>query len=86
VGTSHYRPGGKRYWCNGCKRTFNDLTHTRLHQSKRSLASWMLATCLLCLSCAARRIARALGLHITTSYRWCWWRRHAALSYEMQRP
>ena len=25
-GTYHYRPGCKRYWCNGCKRTFNDLT------------------------------------------------------------
>ena len=36
-GTYHYRPGCKRYWCNGCKRTFNDLTHTLLHQSKRSL-------------------------------------------------
>src|SRR5881275_2887845 len=37
-GTYHYRPGCKRYWCNGCKRTFNDLTNTLLHQSKRSLA------------------------------------------------
>ena len=25
-GTYHYRPGCKRYWCNGCQRTFNDLT------------------------------------------------------------
>jgi transposase-like protein len=23
-GTYHYRPGCKRYWCNGCQRTFND--------------------------------------------------------------
>ena len=22
-GTCHYRPGCKRYWGNGCKRTFN---------------------------------------------------------------
>ena len=29
-GTYHYRPGCKRYWCNGCKRTFNDLTDTLL--------------------------------------------------------
>jgi transposase-like protein len=84
-GTYHYRPGCKRYWCNGCKRTFNDLTNTLLHQSKRSLASWILATFLLCLSCSSRRIARELGIHITTSYRWCWWLRNAALSYEMQR-
>ena len=34
-GNYHYRPGCKRYWCNGCKRTFNDLTDTLLHQSKR---------------------------------------------------
>jgi transposase-like protein len=27
-GTYHYRPGVKRYWCHGCKRTFNDLTNT----------------------------------------------------------
>ncbi len=38
-GTYHYRPGCKRYWCHGCKRTFNDLTNTLLHQSKRSLPS-----------------------------------------------
>jgi hypothetical protein len=32
-GTYHYRPGCKRYWCNGCNRTFNDLTNTLLHQT-----------------------------------------------------
>src|SRR3989454_6057083 len=46
---------------------------------------WMLATFLLCLSCSSRRVARALGVHIRTSYRWCWWLRNAALSYEMER-
>ena len=60
-GTYHYRPGCKRYWCNGCKRTFNDLTDTLLHQSKRSLPYWILATFLLCLSCSSRRIAREWG-------------------------
>jgi len=29
-GKYHDRPGCKRYWCNGCKRTFNDLTHTMM--------------------------------------------------------
>jgi hypothetical protein len=81
----HYRPGCKRYWCNGCQRTFNDLTNTLLHQSKHSLAYWILATFLLCLSCSSRRIARELGLHINTSYRWCWWLRNTALSYETDR-
>ena len=84
-GSYHYRPGCKRYWCNGCKRTFNDLTDTLLHQSKRSLPHWILATFLLGLSCASRRIARELGVHIRTSYRWCWWLRHAAVSYEIDR-
>jgi transposase-like protein len=84
-GTYHYRPGCKRYWCNGCKRTFNDLTNTLLHQSKRSLAYWILTTFLLCLSCSSRRIARELGVHISTSYRWCWWLRNTAISYETDR-
>ena len=53
--------------------------------SKRSLAHWMLATFLLRLACSSRRIAREVGVHIRTSYRWCWWLRNAALSYEMQR-
>src|SRR5262252_7954147 len=84
-GMYHYRPGCKRYWCNGCQRTFNDLTDTLLHQSKRSLAYWILATFLLCLSCSSRRIARELGVHGRTSYRWCWWLRNTAVSYETDR-
>jgi transposase len=84
-GTYHYRPGCKRYWCNGCMRTFNDLTETLLHQSKRSLPYWILATFLLCLSCSSRRIARELGIHSRTSYRWCWGLRNAAISYETDR-
>jgi len=81
-GTYHYRPGGKRYWCNGCKRTFNDLTHTLLYQSKQWLSYWILATVLLCLSCSSRRIARERGVRSCMSYRWCWWLRNTAVSYE----
>ena len=86
-GTYHYQPGLKRYRCKeqACKRTFNDLTGTLLDGSKRSLAHWILATFLLCLACSSRRIARELGVHIRTGYRWCWWLRNAALSYEMAR-
>src|SRR5215831_5753945 len=84
-GTYHYRPGCMRSWCNGCKQTFNDLTHPLLHQSKRSWPYWILATFLLCLSCSSRRIARALGVHGRTSYRGCWWLRNTALSYETDR-
>jgi transposase-like protein len=84
-GTYPYRPGCKRSWCHNCKRTFNDLTATLLHQSKRPPAYWILATFLLCLACSSRRIAREVGVHIRTSYRWCWWLRNAALSYEVHR-
>src|SRR5262245_58960406 len=84
-GTYLYRPRCKRYRCRDCKRTFNDLTGTLFDRSKRSLAHWILATFLLCLSCSSRRIARELGVHIRTGYRWCWWLRNAALSYEIGR-
>ena len=85
-GTYHAQPGLNRYRCKekGCKRTFNDLTGTLLDGSKRSVMHWILATFLLCLACSSRRIARELGVHIRTGYRWCWWRRNAALSYEME--
>jgi transposase-like protein len=79
-GTYQYRPGCNRYGCHRCKRTFNDLTATLLHRTRRPLPYWILATFLLCLSCSSRRIARELGVHIRTSYRWCWWLRNAALS------
>jgi transposase len=56
-----------------------------LHQSQRSLPHWILTTFLLCLACSSRRIAREVGIHVCTSYRWCWWLRNTALSYEMHR-
>jgi len=56
-----------------------------LHQRKRSLSHWILGTFLLCLWCSSRRMARELGVHVRTGYRWCWWLRHAALSYEIGR-
>ena len=83
--TSHDWPGFKRYWGTRCRRTFNDLTKTLLSHSKRSFARWILATFLLCRSCSSHRIASELGMHIRTSYRWCWWLRNAAVSYEMPR-
>src|ERR671937_2365826 len=86
-GAYHYQPGLQRYRCKekACKRTFNDLTGTLLDGSKRSVMHWILATFLLCLSCSSRRIAREVGVHRRTGYRWCWWLRNAALSYEMAR-
>ncbi|HEY5864519.1 MAG TPA: IS1595 family transposase [Candidatus Tectomicrobia bacterium] len=86
-GAYHYQPGLQRYrWKEqGCKPTFNDLTGTRLDGSKRAGMHWILATFLLCLSCSSRRIARELGVHMRTGYRWCWGLRNAALSSEMER-
>ena len=83
-GTYHYRRV-QTLLVQRLRATFNDLTHTLLAQSKRSLAYWILATFLLCLSCSSRRIAREVGVHIRTSYRWCWWLRNTAVSYEMDR-
>src|SRR5215510_14868185 len=62
-GTYHAQPGLQRYRCKaqGCKRTFNDLTGTLVDGSKRSVMHWILATFLLCLSCASRRVAREVG-------------------------
>jgi len=56
-----------------------------MHRSKRPLAYWILATFLVCLSCSSRRIARELGVHSRTSYRWCWWLRNTAVSYDTDR-
>lgn len=86
-GKYHRRPGLKRHRCKNrkCGRTFNDLTLTTLSHSKLSLRHWILATFLLCLCCSSRRIARELGVHGRTSYRWCWWLRNAAISYEAHR-
>src|SRR4029450_8013973 len=51
----------------------------------RSVCHCILSTFLLCLSCSSRRIARELGVHTRTGYRWCWWLRNAAVSCEMDR-
>jgi len=71
-GTDHHQPGLKRDRCQetGCQRTFNDLTGTLLEGRKRSLAPWLLAPLLLCLSCSAGRMAKALGVRVRTGYRW----------------
>jgi transposase-like protein len=84
-GSSHDRPGVKRSWCHGCRRTVNDLTNTRLSPSRRSLAPWRLATLLWCLTCSSRRLARAVGVQVRTSDRWCWGLRHTAISDAIDR-
>ena len=84
-GKYHSRLGLKRYMCKGCNRTFNDLTNTLLDGCKLPLQLIFLATFLMCIPCSCHRICRELGVHIKTAYRWCWWLRNAALSYEVHR-
>ena len=84
-GTSHYRPGGNRSWCPGGQRPCNDRTAPLLHRRQRSLPHGMLATLLLCLSCAARRMARELGVQGRTRERGGWWLRKAAVSSDTAR-
>jgi len=84
-GVYHRYPEFKRYMCKGCNKTFNDLTGTILHGRKISLQILILLTFLLCLSCSCCRIKRELGVHIKTTYRWCWWFRNVAISYEVHR-
>jgi transposase-like protein len=83
-GTYHYRPGCKLYWCNSCKRTFNDLTDALLHQSKRSLSYWILATFLPCLACSPWHMAREVG-YISGQLSVALVAVQRCLSYEMHR-
>jgi hypothetical protein len=59
-GTSHAQPGLQRSRCNeqGGTRPFHDLTGTLWDGRKRSVMHGMLATFLLGLSCASRRLAK----------------------------
>jgi transposase-like protein len=66
-GAYPYRPGWQRAWCHGCRRTFHDLTHTLLAQSKGAPGHWILTTFLLYLACSSRRIAKEVGVHSSTS-------------------
>ena len=79
VGGIAISPRGTRSWCYRCTRP-NDLTDPLRHRSQRPRSYWMLATLLVCLACASRRIARELGMHVRTSDRWCWWLYKAAWS------
>ena len=77
---SQYRPGCQRYRCPRCQRTCNDLPAPWRHRSQRPRADWLLATFLVGLACAARRLTRELGIQSWPSYRWGWWLRNAAVA------
>ena len=84
-GKYHRYPEFKRYNCKGCNKTFGDLTKTMLSGRRISFQALIMFTFLLCLSCSCRRIKRELGIHIRTAYRWRWWIRNVAISYEVHR-
>jgi len=84
-GIYHRRPGLKRYKCKACNRTFNDLTNTLFDGCKLPFQLILLAIFLMCIPCSCHRIRRELGVHIKTAYKWCWWLRNVALSYEVNR-
>jgi len=56
-----------------------------MHQSKRSLPHWILATFLLCLACFVSAASPGSGRPCPYQLSRCWWLRNAALSYEMNR-
>lgn len=84
-GKYHRKPGLERYVCDGCGRTFNDLTGTSFHRSRLSLAGWILAAFLLALCCTSRRIGRELGMWLCSTYHRVWLLRNLALSLEHDR-
>jgi transposase-like protein len=59
----------RRYRCLGCERTFSDLTGTPLAYLKR-LDLWPRFEDCLLESRTLRFNARALGVHLTTAFRW----------------
>jgi hypothetical protein len=79
-GASHYQPGRhrSRWQAQAGQRPVHARTGTRVADSQRSLLYWILATFLLGLACASRRLAREWGGPGRPGYRWWWWLRHAA--------
>ncbi len=61
--------GRQRYRCSHCRRTFNDLTGTPAAYLKRVLLLPAYRGCM-AQSLSVRASARAVGVHMTTSFRW----------------
>lgn len=66
--------GRQRYRCQGCSRTFSDLTGTAAAYAKK-LAEWERYRWALADSLSVRRAAALLEIHPSTAFRW----RHALL-------
>lgn len=61
--------GRQRYRCNGCRRTFSDLTGTPLAYTKR-LSHWPGFLACWQQSASVRRTAALISVHPTTAFRW----------------
>ena len=61
--------GRQRYMCRGCNHTFSDLTGTPAAFIKR-LDLWARYTEYMRDGLSLRAIARLLGIHVSTSFRW----------------
>lgn len=84
-GQYHRKPGLKRYKCDDCDRTFNDLTGTIFHNSHIPLSCWFLSAFLMALGCSVSSIAQEIGARFRNMYRIGWHLRNLALSYEISR-
>ena len=84
-GQYHRKPGLKRYKCNDCGRTFNDLTGTIFHNSHLPISCWFLAAFLMALGYSISSIAQEIGARFKNMYRIGWHLRNLALSYEISR-
>jgi len=61
--------GRQRYRCQGCRRTYSDLTGTSLARSKR-IARWPAALAQLEAGSTLRAGAATAGIHPSTGFRW----------------
>jgi transposase-like protein len=61
--------GRQRYRCNGCSRTFSDLTGTPAAYAKK-LTLWPLHSDCLAACFSVRRTAALLGIQPSTAFRW----------------
>jgi hypothetical protein len=86
-GTSHAQPGLPRYRCKeqGGPRPCPALPGPLLDGRQRSGLLWSLATLLLGLAWASRRMARELGGPGRPGSRWGWGQRPVALAYALGR-
>ncbi len=68
IGHGNYK-GGKRYKCNNCKRTFNDLTGTSISHIQKKEALRFYFTCI-AKGLSLRKSAEEVKISFRTSFMW----------------